>query len=703
MMDTRGESYNPPTIYERLTKLFQIDKPADVLDKETQHQINHFVRGHAFIEQSRHEHTTSQRRNFEREVYDFSRGLNLSKDQAKAAVREARRFCGELQYDSDHSALGEEIDDSKEMLADMLENSNLSFRSVVNLESGRATRSLPLAKKSKKEKKTKDSRIKQSSGSFRAIDSDSALLTSDDTTHTEPVGMAESGKKSKKRNVDEMVEESAALVSVDDTKKRKKDKKANISESGRGMVELATPIPESLRRKSFVPEDDRKELGDRRTSNLLNYANEMVSQKKPKKKTEKNEEVNSKSGKKEGRVEDQAKIRYVIGIIQNEDQGQYETVDELLHKTISNLLDSATTAVEKLSAMASFRDAGSSDTEQMKPSIGMKRQREKKSRKNGRNSEVIDGVTSTQIGEDSKLSSLEREMPSMRTFQNKSTSLSPEANRGSKSKRLSKTAREARAPGKDQEMLYRAKDRYTSVGATSPPLSKRYQFSDQDSPSMAKHKRMNHPLEVRSPFFSPLAKKSAGSQLKEKGSAHPVNGLESEKELKKAAKDRNKEEHRKSLEYYAEMRALLGTSVGPSPEAAVPKAAEKGPDHITATPGSQPKRSEQSRTRPPNPISDSILGTDVTPSTRGIDVKKSSRSKKNHKKGFSDLGCEGCVMETTPHGSVKRTSSLTKHDNSGAGDGKETPMHRPYKKRNCVPDEVAPSFRLSDFSFPMIR
>lgn len=56
--------------------------------------------------------TTSDRRKFERDIYDFGRSLGLSKRQARHELRKARTFCGEENYDSDHSAWGDEIDDS---------------------------------------------------------------------------------------------------------------------------------------------------------------------------------------------------------------------------------------------------------------------------------------------------------------------------------------------------------------------------------------------------------------------------------------------------------------------------------------------------------------------------------------------------------------------------------------------------------------
>lgn len=56
--------------------------------------------------------TTSDRRKFERDVYDFGRSLGLSKGQARDELRKARAFCGEEDYHSDNSAWEDEVDDS---------------------------------------------------------------------------------------------------------------------------------------------------------------------------------------------------------------------------------------------------------------------------------------------------------------------------------------------------------------------------------------------------------------------------------------------------------------------------------------------------------------------------------------------------------------------------------------------------------------
>ena len=49
-----------------------------------------------------------ERRSFERQVYDYARAIGLTTSQAKTEVTRARAMCGELQYDTDDSALENE-------------------------------------------------------------------------------------------------------------------------------------------------------------------------------------------------------------------------------------------------------------------------------------------------------------------------------------------------------------------------------------------------------------------------------------------------------------------------------------------------------------------------------------------------------------------------------------------------------------------
>ena len=63
--------------------------------------------------------TTSQRRTFLRDVYDYARALGLDKKEARQQTIKAREICGEDEYNTDVSALENEIDDSESILSSL--------------------------------------------------------------------------------------------------------------------------------------------------------------------------------------------------------------------------------------------------------------------------------------------------------------------------------------------------------------------------------------------------------------------------------------------------------------------------------------------------------------------------------------------------------------------------------------------------------
>lgn len=81
--------------------------------------VHGFVLAHQFIRNLEIEHTVSARRAFERNVYDYARAKGLPKQVAKDEVQRARIICGERDYDTDETSLGNEIDDTLEILEDL--------------------------------------------------------------------------------------------------------------------------------------------------------------------------------------------------------------------------------------------------------------------------------------------------------------------------------------------------------------------------------------------------------------------------------------------------------------------------------------------------------------------------------------------------------------------------------------------------------
>ena len=98
--------------------------------------------------------TKSQRRQFERDVYDYAEALGLDHAASKKQVIKARGFCGEEDYDSDNSALYDETDDSSDIikrLSEINERKSEVVPSIENAQTGQAmnkSRSGPSPKKS---------------------------------------------------------------------------------------------------------------------------------------------------------------------------------------------------------------------------------------------------------------------------------------------------------------------------------------------------------------------------------------------------------------------------------------------------------------------------------------------------------------------------------------------------------------------------
>ena len=102
-------------------------------------QISHYIGKHPFIERSLAVTVKSERRQFERNVYDFARGLGLKKNLARMHVAKARMFCGEQPYDSDTSSFEGEIDDTRSN-SDTSSGASLDELAAVPMDSDSPTR-----------------------------------------------------------------------------------------------------------------------------------------------------------------------------------------------------------------------------------------------------------------------------------------------------------------------------------------------------------------------------------------------------------------------------------------------------------------------------------------------------------------------------------------------------------------------------------
>ncbi|KAL8920250.1 MAG: hypothetical protein Q9172_004578 [Xanthocarpia lactea] len=119
--DSKNNEPSRTTSTPRKPKTPRTPKTEQKPDPTRQKKINHFTRRHKFVtQQSFGTYTTSQRRAFERDVYDYARALGFVKARANASVLTARTLCGEEDYDSDDTRLDDdEMDDSSVVLVSL--------------------------------------------------------------------------------------------------------------------------------------------------------------------------------------------------------------------------------------------------------------------------------------------------------------------------------------------------------------------------------------------------------------------------------------------------------------------------------------------------------------------------------------------------------------------------------------------------------
>ncbi|KAI4124883.1 MAG: hypothetical protein LQ338_004577 [Usnochroma carphineum] len=124
------EKLDETTTTPRKRKIFKPVSLQPSLDPSIRKCMNHSARRHKFVtEQSLNEYTTSQRRAFERDVYDYARSISLTRAQAKASIIDARGLCGEEDYYSDDTRLDDdEVDDSSAVLLDLPASSRRSSK-----------------------------------------------------------------------------------------------------------------------------------------------------------------------------------------------------------------------------------------------------------------------------------------------------------------------------------------------------------------------------------------------------------------------------------------------------------------------------------------------------------------------------------------------------------------------------------------------
>lgn len=215
-------------------------------------QVNHFIRRHPFLQTSLVRHTTSERRSFEKDIYDYARGLGLSPGEAHKEVFKGRGLCGEEEYHSDDTALGDEVDDSANTLrrlstpsVSMLEQSHSSQPSDVP-----AIAKTPRGRSRRKKQSTMDPLVNADAqvvvmeAEVSAAQCESVQVprcrskTSKDTTSKFFPNECELGKKRKRKTADE--------TDVPEQKKPKKEAKKKKSKKVDGQATANTQIDQDI-------------------------------------------------------------------------------------------------------------------------------------------------------------------------------------------------------------------------------------------------------------------------------------------------------------------------------------------------------------------------------------------------------------------------------------------------------------------------
>ena len=123
---------------------------AQPVESKSLKRLKNYIRKHAFIsQQSTADFTTSQRRKFERDVYDFGRWLGLNRAQIEREQRKNKAFLShETGYETDDTSYSQELDDSQQVADSLLEKQQKrrrlpTFLSVVDVGGKTAVLSSP--------------------------------------------------------------------------------------------------------------------------------------------------------------------------------------------------------------------------------------------------------------------------------------------------------------------------------------------------------------------------------------------------------------------------------------------------------------------------------------------------------------------------------------------------------------------------------
>ena len=179
--------------------------------------MNVFVRRHSFIYMSTIKFSTSDRRAFQRDVYDYARGIGLGTADATHEVLKARQFCGAKDVDGNDSSLENEVNDSEAIsskLESQVENSptkpilSTPYPDIRHSSEVKRARTTPHAsgffennlsnKKSRRERDDEGNHSKSKDKKRKRLDPDQQQVTQD-VSYGMIIDQSHDGDKKKRR------------------------------------------------------------------------------------------------------------------------------------------------------------------------------------------------------------------------------------------------------------------------------------------------------------------------------------------------------------------------------------------------------------------------------------------------------------------------------------------------------------------------
>lgn len=190
--------------------------------------IKRYVIFHKFNRDPYASHTTSQRREFERNVYDYARAYGLGKQEALSEVRKARIIAGAPEDDSGDSSFGSEIDDTSKILS-QLAKTTFSLRDI-QAEGSNGIEDEPQMSKRVKQTRKRTRRRRKAGGEKR--NTTATKNTGADAEHDRTRVPGKVNEKSARSQATEGPSSSSSIPATESQSSRRKRKRIDLEAGG---------------------------------------------------------------------------------------------------------------------------------------------------------------------------------------------------------------------------------------------------------------------------------------------------------------------------------------------------------------------------------------------------------------------------------------------------------------------------------------